>query len=577
MPDTPTPPQPPANPAPAGAAVPPNPLPQDHQYYEAYGQYLSEFYRRKNEPTKAPTATASGGATTITTPLTVGTPTAAAPASPAPAPGDRTKPAAIVGVEGGKKVGANVVELLGDTEFNLPLPLSPEDFIKQLEKKQAAPSTPAAPRGAAEIQTPAAPEVPLPESPAPLPAAPKAPSVQIPEKAVPEAPETTSPAASQAPEPAAAPPLPTSQEQPPAPAPATSPQPAPTTPAQPRPAGSPPPRHKEPERTPPRAPAPPGQPPTAARVPSGPGTPSTKKPTVKSPRPTTGKTPPTAPPEAGQDLNRAQAKARGASQGARGGSKTPAGALPAGAPVTPGGPGAPTPSVTPPEQSGGTGVGQRIASALQTRRTKLKRAQNQFQKELDKLEGKLPNLRTSPAMRVVKFFLPGVYAKVSGALHTGKNVTGQAKIAALQARTISLTAAKDSLQIGRGVGSIIDATKALIQFITATSGTIIIPVVAVLLSPLIVLIMTLIFAFLGGGTITKALDKLIEQINTQLKPLKQLLENEKRKVALRQKIGAIDEDLAGGQAAGPDVTRLPAQKKRPPASAGSAPPMAAAA
>ncbi|MBI2444314.1 MAG: hypothetical protein HYV42_03690 [Candidatus Magasanikbacteria bacterium] len=548
----------------------------------AYQQYLKNFARRQTKRAASVSKGAGGttriGATTPLTPRATETPAAApAPATGVSEPGAPTvEGVSAVGGAEAKKLGPQEVEITFKGLFDRPQPLSYNDWLAVLaanpalgdELAEEEPEEEAPEAGAPVVQPPKEKEGKAEEAAegeegkkegagAPAEAAPPAeaeggerkeegaaaaekPAGEGEEAAAPEppaAPSAPKETAGEAKPPVAKPPTtegaeketpPSAKETPPEPSPA--PPPAEEAP----PGGWP---AKESEEGKPATAAPAGEPaakPPAAEQPPAGATAEAPREAPETPAEKLSRPPPTeeAPlvrqDEAGRPLPAAPpgGEAPGAPPPAPPTEESAAGGAPA-----------------PPRQRS---LRDALASAAQmgSERAKLKRARDKFQQELDELEAKIKGVSTSRYLRVLRFFMPKLYAQISGAFDTGKNVAGAARIVALEARLVKLKSAKAALETGKGVGSIVDAAKALIEFIGATSETIIIPILAILAFPLIVFVLALVYSTVGGGTITRAMKKLIDQVDELIKPLQELLNKEKRKIQLRKKIQQIDTALA---------------------------------
>ncbi len=246
------------------------------------------------------------------------------------------------------------------------------------------------------------------------------------------------------------------------------------------------------------------------------------------------------PPQAGpnaQNVNRDRAQAR------RGGGGAPVPTPPSQAAPTGG-------TKTPPQLSRKQRVLRKAASALRSQRSKMKKERDEAQAELNKLEQSAINIRKSKSFRLLKIFLPGVCSRITDTLNSFKNKVGTAKIVALKAQIILLEVTKKILQTAEVAGAGADAGRLTLRIIMAGFSCYIIPgIIAIILSPVILMGLMMVFLFVGGSQIVKAIQDVIKQVDELLKKLKEELKKEEGKVKLRKKIKNLNDALYRGGAA----------------------------
>src|SRR3989339_845530 len=178
-------------------------------------------------------------------------------------------------------------------------------------------------------------------------------------------------------------------------------------------------------------------------------------------------------------------------------------------------------------------------------RNKLRREAKKMEKELSALNDKTPGSKNSWEMKIIKFFFPGIYAKITGVTNIPGNAKLEIIIKILQAKVVRLESAKRALQAAEGISASYDAIMTTWGIISTGLGLFIVPgVIAILFSPIIFICLMTFYWTTTKGITTGAIDKVVKQVDGQLKPLKEKLEITKKKLGLRRGISQKYQEIS---------------------------------
>jgi len=185
-----------------------------------------------------------------------------------------------------------------------------------------------------------------------------------------------------------------------------------------------------------------------------------------------------------------------------------------------------------------------VIASDRARKRQLGQQRRQLETELRKLDGRVDNIKSSLAMKILKFWFPGIYAAIAGIGLGTANAKDAAKIKMLEAKLISLKTAKGMLETSKATSSLIMAFVKLIKYIAASLETIIIPILLIILSPAVIVILWIIHYFILKDTITAAIDKIEKEVNAIIQNLEQILQPLLKKVNIRKQIQKINQLMA---------------------------------
>ncbi|EKD43238.1 MAG: hypothetical protein ACD_72C00397G0001, partial [uncultured bacterium] len=206
-----------------------------------------------------------------------------------------------------------------------------------------------------------------------------------------------------------------------------------------------------------------------------------------------------------------------------------------------------------------------------SRRRKIKKEIESTTKELKKLENKIDDVKASGKMQVIKFFFPGIYAKIMGMSMGAKNLQGKAKVLVLETKLATVRTIKYTAVGAKLIAALIDANTLAVEAAAPFMVTIILAIIGIPLY-IFVLFSSFIGIFaVGKGAFTTAFQEIIEQLNGIIENILNALTPEKKKIQLRRKIVQLNQDYLQGNA--PQAANDNTESKEP-AKTQEAPPAA---
>jgi len=197
-------------------------------------------------------------------------------------------------------------------------------------------------------------------------------------------------------------------------------------------------------------------------------------------------------------------------------------------------------------KTGAKNKGKEIANSLQTsgmRRRKLLKEANEISKQISELQGTVRGLKASRELRILKFFFPSLYNKIAGITEVAGDATQKIKVTKLESQVASLRTAKMSLETAQGAAAVLDAIVTTVRLAAGLIETVIGTIAVILLSPIIILVLTMVY-FVTGGKFSKAFKELVLKINKILEPLEKTLGVERKKLNLMNKRKSKREEIA---------------------------------
>ncbi len=179
---------------------------------------------------------------------------------------------------------------------------------------------------------------------------------------------------------------------------------------------------------------------------------------------------------------------------------------------------------------------------------KLQKRLQKVQTELASLGTRLNGLKVSNSMRIIKFFFPGLYAKIFNFSNFSTRLKGVAKLRALQISVNTGEAILRSLKFARIVAIVIDAHRTFITWLVEWSETIIVPILMIITYPLLILLIIIQKDFTKlGSSLANAIEDIIKKINEIMKDLKKALETTKKEVGLIREAMQINKQMASSK------------------------------
>ena len=180
--------------------------------------------------------------------------------------------------------------------------------------------------------------------------------------------------------------------------------------------------------------------------------------------------------------------------------------------------------------------GKTIANSLRTsgmRRRKLLKEADEISKQISELQETMRGLKASRELRILKFFFPSLYNKIAGISETTGDISQKIKVNKLESQVTTLRTAKISLETAQGAAAVLDAIMTTVRLAAGLIETVIGTIAVILLSPIIVLVLAMIY-FVVGGKFSQAIKDLVIKINKILEPLEKTLGVEKKKLNLME-------------------------------------------
>lgn len=163
-----------------------------------------------------------------------------------------------------------------------------------------------------------------------------------------------------------------------------------------------------------------------------------------------------------------------------------------------------------------------------------------YQKELDDLDQQVDGMiKFSGSLRVIRY-IPKIGAQIRSIQTSIKNAKGKAKVAKLQTILAALNTIKVLLTTARMGAGFIEAVRILAALFISTLGTIVIPILIVILAIPIIIVMTI----LPVGPLSRRITELIQKVDKMISDVKPMLDREKKRVNLRNKIKYLDRAIA---------------------------------
>ncbi|MDO8626278.1 MAG: hypothetical protein Q7K39_02345 [Candidatus Magasanikbacteria bacterium] len=269
-----------------------------------------------------------------------------------------------------------------------------------------------------------------------------------------------------------------------------------------------------------------------------------------------GGAPPSAGPNAGGDFNNQTALERARQQwgaaGVHGGGggappSGPVGGMPGQLPYQP----SQTPNVQnapgqePPKTK--DGQEQQTASKELSRRAQRRKELNQLEEDLNKSAGKPRESKTGILLISLKWIARGPIARVKNLLDSAENAKGATRIVVLETQLTAFMAAKAAMEVVKFAASVADSAVQIGRWATYFAATIIGSIIVVILSPILLIMLFIYHFFSGLGLFTARAQNVIKEINKDIKPIKDELAAEKKKLQIKRRIGQLRNylDLGG--------------------------------
>lgn len=174
-------------------------------------------------------------------------------------------------------------------------------------------------------------------------------------------------------------------------------------------------------------------------------------------------------------------------------------------------------------------------------------------------------------MLPLKWIARGPIARVKNLLDSAESAKGATRIAVLETQLTAYTAAKAAMQGVKLAASLADAVLQVVRWGAYLMATIIGTIIIVIISPVLVLMMFIFHFFSGTGAFTSRAQSVIKEINKDMKPIKEELAAEKKKLQIRRRIKQLRTYLdLGGEDPGKQKPAEGDKKGNAPGNAGGA-------
>jgi len=188
-------------------------------------------------------------------------------------------------------------------------------------------------------------------------------------------------------------------------------------------------------------------------------------------------------------------------------------------------------------------IANQITSDTGRKRQLLKQHEN-LRAELDKIDGRISSSQATGAMRVIKFFFPGIYYKITS-LTTGigpalSKLKEGSQLKYIQAKLVQIKFIRYSLlEPAKVVAAIIDAAIETVELITALYTGIITGIIATIFAPFIFLPIFIFTYGSGSGSLTLAIKEILDMIKETEKILEETYKKLKNKLKIKKEMANI--------------------------------------
>lgn len=179
---------------------------------------------------------------------------------------------------------------------------------------------------------------------------------------------------------------------------------------------------------------------------------------------------------------------------------------------------------------------------------KIAAARSAIDAQLAALEKDLENIRRPKGgftsflklnpLDVLDITMPSLNSKINNAYNSVKNARGAAKVRAIESAVAALKILKTALIVARIVASAIDAIFKWFGLALKTryfGPFFFVPlIILIVLLPLLVLMLAIMYGLFENGSLTSEIKALRKKINDTLSKLEKELDNEKKKISLRE-------------------------------------------
>lgn len=193
------------------------------------------------------------------------------------------------------------------------------------------------------------------------------------------------------------------------------------------------------------------------------------------------------------------------------------------------------------------GIPQNLASRLESERSRLRRQVSSLEKKRASLAGETDDTKMTAAMRIIKFFFPGLYAKLMDVSNVGQKLSAAAKIKLYNAQITKYKTLISLLNAQIGMANMASAFLLTIRIIAIGFGTVILGIIFAIISPLI-LFAVFIWYTIVGGPLSRAVVQIKKQVVEKLKKAEQNLEKTQKLLNLDKQISGVYKQMSQSSA-----------------------------